>query len=632
MLQEARALLFAPSRSKEHRRWRQAAITFAVLWAISILFIMGTSFLIASVQALVLLNIAASLTAAVVTQSLSTRGGTQQNYPFSFGMYRLSVVVRLGSTIFLVFGCATAVAECLHSGIHVHHSNPSPLFAIGLAQLLSQIVFRRHVRLADRVTGHRGMAGAQSEDIIYLLSDAGRRDGRTAREGSLLDELREPPSGPLPSQSLGRPAVPHGTPGDAYRAVHSNSTAIFLYLLCPITCVLSSVLMVLTKSAAPDMIGALFLAAYYAYVGCHNGRDMAELLMNKCVTEPRRLRSLGRCLRSITALEGVLLVESTVWWDVNVSESMLLIRLRLASGSDACAVSRAARKQLTELATYVYVECFPALGSNDFRDGDHLSWGVSLMSAHGHSHGSHGNCQGDHRHQRENGGFNDHRHSHGRGCDEKDHHSHAHQHSHGDVSAPSGGAISSARRQADQLAYVKSGTPPGYVEADLPSSAHRFAGSASYMVPTGAAPGSQAFPTPPAHISAGYDPSAGWQRFSIAPLPAGNGSSGEELCIASRVANNATTAAAASSPLTNFPNAALSLYGAGAMVSDNRFHHSATRDAGGRAVDATSFPAASSPRLPAMPPPVFTPFRDPAVPFGNELRRGAPHGTTHEPV
>ncbi|KAG5495494.1 hypothetical protein GH5_03156 [Leishmania sp. Ghana 2012 LV757] len=631
MLQEVGRLFFAPSRSNEHRRWRQAAISFTVLWVVSIVFTITTSFIIASVLALVLLNIAASLTAAVVTQSLCSRGGTQQSYPFGFGMYRLSVVVRLGSIIFLVFGCATTTAECLHSGIHDHHSNPLFLFMLGVAQLLSQVVFRRYVRLADRVTGHRGMAGAQSEDIIYLSATA-CSDGRSMRGGSLFDELRKPLVASVASQSPSSSPVQHGTPRDAHRTVHSKSSAIFVYLLCPITCVIASVLMAVMDSTAPDVIGALLLAAYYAYVGYQNGRDMAGLLMNKCVTDPRRLRSLERCLRNIKALDGVLLVESTVWWNVNVSESMLLIRIRLVSGAEGCVVSRSVRQQLAELATYVYVECFPAIGANDRGESDQLSWCAPLMSTHGHCHSAHGNCHDDHSHSRENRHSSDHVHSHDRGCNDSDHHNHDHHYSHGNLSAACGEITVSVRGCTNESANVKSDLQSGYVGAALPSSAQGFPRAVSSTAGTGAAPGSLSFPAPPGLFSGECDPSTERQRPLSGVSPADSGSSGHALSTAYGAVCSAAAVTGAPSPSTGLSHVASSPYIESSMTADIRFGQPEVRGAAGRAAHSISFPVASSPRLPDVPPPVFTPFREHGGHVVSEARRGASQGSASEHV
>ncbi|CAM43000.2 conserved hypothetical protein [Leishmania braziliensis MHOM/BR/75/M2904] len=607
MMQEALRLFRIPARSKGHRRQQQATIIFTLLWGTSIIFIIFTPFLIASVQALVLLNTAASLMAAVVTLSLCSRADTQQNYPFCFGLYRLSVVVRLGSTVFLVFGCVTTVVESLHRGIHAHHSSPLFLLSLGGVQLLSQIVFCRDVRLTDRVTGHHGMAGVQSEDILQMLYAAACRERCAGRDGSSFEEFHCPSS----VSGHGRSPMAHGSPSGVQRTVHNSSATMVVYLLCPITCVVASVVMLVTDSAAPDVIGALFLAIYYSYVGYQNGRDMLDLLMNKSVTDTRRLHKLERCLRNIKVLDGVLLVQSTVWWNINASESMLLIRLRLMSGSDACAVSHAVRKQLFELATYVYVECFPASSANGLGDSAPSSWGTPLTGAHGHSHGVHGHSHSHHRHNHKSDQSHDHGNSHDNGHNVDGRCGHDHGHSHSDLFVASGEVTLSTRRHSNEFGAIRGDGRPGPMAAALPSGAQRFPGVMSYRAHAGGEPASMEFPTPPGTTSGGRDPLAERQRFlrDVPPI------------------DNAT--AAQPSPSTGFSYVSSNPYGVGTMSPESCFGQPVHRDAAVRAADFTSSLALPS-RLPDMPPSVVMPLRDQGARIGGEVRRSTNPSVMHD--
>ncbi|AYU81743.1 Cation efflux family, putative [Leishmania donovani] len=625
MLQEVCTLLFTPSRDKGVRRWQQAAITFSGLWGISIFFMISTSFLIASMQALVLLNTAASLTAAAVTQSLCSRAGTQQSYPFGFGLYRLSVVVRLGSTIFLVFGCVTTMVESLHRGTHGHHSNPSFLLALGGLQLLSQLVFLRDVCLTDRVTGHRGMAGAHSEDLLHLLCVSACRDRRGMGGGGFFEEFHSPSSALAQSQPPGGSPAVHGPSCGAQRTMRRNFTQTAVYLLCPITCVVASLLMVVTDSSLPDVVGALWLAVYYAYVGYRNGRDMLDLLMNKCVTDPRRLRNLEQCLRNIKMLDGVLQVQSTVWWNLNVSESMLLIRLRLMSGSDACSVSHAVRRQLAELATYVYVECFPANGANDLGHSTQLSWGASLMGAHGHSHGVHG-----HNHGGVQGHEHGHSHSNGRD-DDNGHHDHGCDHSHSHLFASKGEVNLPARIYSNEFGNINGDPPTDSVGADLPYGEQGFPGAVSSTAYAGGAPAALAFPTPPAATSGGCDSSTKRHGLASGVPPIGRPSSVQALPMAYDAANRSATLSTPS-PFTGVPHGASSSCGGGCTNEGSRFAQHAPGDTAAQAADSLRLPAAPSSRLPAIPPPAFTPFRDGDVHIGSNVRGGAPHSATYDHV
>ncbi|CAG9580309.1 conserved hypothetical protein [Leishmania major strain Friedlin] len=625
MLQELCTLLFTPSRDKGVRRWQQAAIAFSGLWGISIFFTISTSFLIASMQALVLLNTAASLTAAIVAQSLCSRAGTQQNYPFGFGLYRLSVVVRLGSTVFLVFGCVATMLESLHRGTHGHHSNPFFLLALGGMQLLSQLVFLRDVCLTDRVTGHRGMAGAHSEDLLHLLCVSACRDRRGMGGGGFFEEFHSPSSAWAQSQPPGESPVAHGPSCGAQRTMRRSGTQNAVYLLCPITCVVASLLMVVTDSSLPDVAGALWLAVYYAYVGYRNGRDMLDLLMNKCVTNPRRLRNLERCLRNIKMLDGVLQVQSTVWWNVNVSESMLLIRLRLISGSDACSVSQAARKQLAELATYVYVECFPANGVNDLGHSTQLSWGASLMGTHGHTNGVHG-----HSHRGVQG--HEHGHTHGNGHDDDNgHHNHGCDHSHSHLFAGKGEVSLAARRCSNEFGNINGDPRTDSVGADLPYGEQGFPAAVPSTAYAGGTPTALAFPTPPAATSGGFDSSAKRHSPASGAPPIGRPSSGQALSMAYDAANSSATLAMPS-PFTGFPHGTSRSCGRGCTNAGSRFAQHAPGDTAAEAADSLRNPAAPSSRLPAIPPPVFTPFRDGGVRIGSDVRRGAPHSGTYDHV
>ncbi|CBZ29578.1 conserved hypothetical protein [Leishmania mexicana MHOM/GT/2001/U1103] len=625
MLQEVRTLLFTPSRDKGVRRWQQAAITFFGLWGISIFFMISTSFLIVSVQALVLLNTAASLTAATVTQSLCSRAGTQQSYPFGFGLYRLSVVVRLGSTVFLVFGCVTTVVESLHRGTHGHHSNPFFLLALGGVQLLSQLVFLRDVCLTDRVTGHRGMAGAHSEDLLHSLCASACSGRRGMVGGGFFEEFHSPSSALAQSQPPGGSPVAHTPSCGAQRTMRRNCTQTVVYLLCPITCVVTSLLMVATDSSLPDVAGALCLAVYYAYVGYQNGRDMLDLLMNKCVTDPRRLRNLERCVRNIRMLDGVLQVQSTVWWNLNVSESMLLIRLQLMSASDACSVSQAVRTQLAELATYVYVECFPANGANYLGRSTQLSWGEPLMGAHGHSHGvhvhSHGGLQG-----------HEHGHSHGNGHDsDNGHHDHGCDHSHSHLFVRKGEVNLSATRHSNEFGNINGDPRRGSVGATLPYGEQGFPAAVSSTAYASGAPAAVAFPIPPTSTNGGCD-SPAKRHGLVSGVPSiGSPSLGKPLPMAYDAANSSATSAAPS-PFTGFPHDASNFCGEGRTNAFSRLAQHVPGDTAAEAADSTSFPAMPSSRQPVIPPPVFTPFRDGGVHIGSEVRRGAPHSATYDHV
>ncbi|KAG5496248.1 hypothetical protein JKF63_02549 [Porcisia hertigi] len=594
MLQKARILFCTRSRSEHHRRWTRAAVVFALLWITSILCIIFTSLRIVSVQALVLLNTAASLTAAIVTHSRCSRAGTNPNSPFVFGLYRLSSVVRLGSIIFLVFGCVETVVESLHSCAHAHphhshHSHPLVLFFLGSVQLLSQAVFSRDVRLVDRVIGHHHMAGAQSEDILHEVYAAAYRDGLSIGGESGFGEYRHPSDASVRSKLDSGSTVSPDATGNAQRTVHSSFTALLVYLLCPTTCILVSVLMLLTNSAIPDMAGSLMLAPYYAYVGCQQGRDMLNLLMNKCVADPWRLRRLEGCMRNVKVLDGVLQVHSTVWWDISVAESMLLTRVRLMSGSDACAVSRAVREHLTHLARYVYVECFPANGASNFGDNAQISWVGQLTSTHGHSHGDRDD---------------------GHGCGH--HHNRMHSHSyasHDTSTAVKGEATSSSRIQANGFADIDSTTLSGPISAPGLYGARGFPEPAPPIPYTGDVPTSLTFPRFPASTSRASDSLAPQQSPMQGTAPCTNASQGKPWSAACGAANHGPNPTAASSS-TGFPDPVSTAHSGDSVSQNYRMGHPVMGNTVGGGTDSTSFPAAPSSYLPERPHSVLAPYRE----------------------
>jgi divalent metal cation (Fe/Co/Zn/Cd) transporter len=633
MLHDAQTLFFRPLRNKEHRRRQHAAAIFTVLWLLSIAFTITTSFLLISVQALVLLNTAASLIASVITQSLCSRAGATPSYPFTFGFYRLSTVIRLGGIVFLVFGCLTTIVESLHRGMHVHHSNPYYLFCMGSLQLVFQVAYRREVRVTDRVTGHHGMAGAQSEDILYHACATSGTEGRGAVGGGDFFKTG------VDVQAAAVTASPtslimSNSSGSGSRSVHDKMTALALYLLCPAACMAVSIVMMIQYGALADTVGALLLAGYYGYTGYHEGKEMLDLLMNKCVTDHRRHRSLERCLRNVKMLDGVLQVQSAVWWNVNAADSMLLVRIRLMSGCDACAVSQAVRRHLADLATQVYVECFPASGTDGGigDGGSPLSWGSSVTDGHGHSH--------------------DHRHSHG--CENERHHTHNHEHA-GDIDEEKFG--NAARRSsastwgnggdgADSFPNGLQLSSPGH---SAPASPYGLQGYA----PTGTGgerPTVMSFPAPPPSSSssmgqagvAGCVPripaaeDGGSRRGQLSPqlyppqpVAFGNiNTNNSRGPVSGYPAAPLNVAATSSAPLSPFPPAPSNPYGmvsgvlgggdgrsqAAASVGDARYGRPAMRSA---ASSSAGFPLPPSPaRLGDVPPPVFTPFRPAPVDEG----------------
>lgn len=606
MLRTAQVLFFTSLRNKEHRRRQHAAAVFAVLWLLSVLFNITTNFLLISVQALVVLNIAASLIASVVTQSLCSRAGTLPNYPFVFGFYRLSTVVRLGGIIFLVFGCLTTIVESLHRGMHAHHSNPYFLLCMGALQLTFQLIYCREVRMTDRVTGHHGMAGAQSEDILHHACAAASSENRGALGGG---DLFKPAADEQAFVASPTSSIGGGSGG--VRNVQNKMTTMVLYLLCPVACVVVSVLLVITDSAVFDTMAALLLAAYYGYTGCQEGREMLDLLMNKCVTDLRRNRSLERCLRNVKMLDGVLQVQSTVWWNINEADSMLLIRIRLMSDSDACAVSQAVRRQLVNLATHVYVECFPANGTDgSLGEGSPLSWGTPTANdrhrSHTHSHG------------------HSHNHAHG--------HKHKHSHKHSaEVEASFGNAARGSPTGAlDAEAHYNASLPtsPGCSAAVSPNGVSSYAATnpSEWAATT-------AFPAPP--LSA------------LSPSTTANHHEGEHYSsrnpVASGDSGDGRSAYPALPPLAtpSFPQAPYSVYSGGSGAagdgSDGNVSYTPSCPPGGEtrygqpmlrnsALGSGSFPLPpSSARPGVVPPPVFTPFRPSA---GVEDKRSA--SSSHE--
>lgn len=620
MLQEARRLFFTPSRNAQHRLRQQATITFLLVWLVCMLFIISTSFLIVWVQALVVLNTAASLAAVVVTQALCSRAGTQQNYPLTFGLFRLSTVIRLGSIIFLVFGCVTTVVESIHRGMHSdHHSNPFFLLALGGLQLVAHLVFRREVRLADRVTGHRGMAGAQSEDILHQGCAASCSEGRAVGRGGFFEDYRHGPGAAGPAGSpTGSPAA-SGSLSAAQRAVHSRSAAFARFLLCPLVCIAASILMLVLDSALPDTAAALGLAVYYAFVGYRQGSELLDLLMNKCVTDPRRLRSLERCLRNVKMLDGVLQVQSTVWWNVNVSDSMLFVRVRLMSGCNASGVSQAVRKQLAELATYVYVECFPANGANGLSESAQLSWAPPPSQAHGHSHGehghshdgAHGHSHGEevHDHSHDNGHGHDHGHSHGYEGEQEHAHDHGHEHVHhsggaagyGNVVAETNGLT--RRGGTNNFPGPASGTAPyGAAALQVPPMSfpapplQQVSGSSVFRTPYAAPPQQQQYqPSPPPQLPSAAVSGAAPTAFWPAPPYVMSGSGAQVNAV----------------PAPTFPHAPMSPYGTSSSGGvDSRYGQPQLRGPAASAGAGGGFPAAPATRTLDMPPPSFPPFRE----------------------
>ncbi|KAK7199790.1 Cation efflux family [Novymonas esmeraldas] len=570
MIEEACSLFCAPSRGPEHRRRQRAAVVFWMLWVLSLLSVIATAPLIVSVQALVLLNTATSLTAAVVTRSMCSRAATQEDYPFGFGVYRLGLVVRLGGIVFLVFGCLSTVVEALHRGVHAHHLHPVPLLCTGAAQLVAQLVFYNDVRLTDRISGLRGIAGAHSEDVLhqtYVASSIG--EGLRVGGGG---DLRKPAGVSGPTVSSGTAPVAHSSGGSAaLHSVDSTPSSVAAYLMCPVVCLAAAVVMMATDSPVPDTVVALLLSIYYGYVGFTEGRGMLDVLMNKCVTSQQRLRSLERCLRNVRMVDGVLQVQSNVWWTINAAESMLLIRVRLMSGSDARVVSQAVRKQLVEVATHVYVECFPANGANGLGDAAPMSWATSL------AHRGHVQCSVDDGHSHDNG----HCHTHDCGA----HHTHIH----GEEEAAATPTTAAVRGSAVARASNGAVHAPASVE-----STGRLTGAAA--APGGAARHSTAaaFPMPPTSMSGTTDPLA------------------ERLRLAGRVtASTHHGGAASASALPAFPAGTYAKNGGGGVgVEAGRIYPPGLRGAAAVA-GSVNFPIAAAVQgVEAPPPTVFAPFRE----------------------
>lgn len=416
MLTSAYELFWAKSRSREHQRRRRAAVAFGCLWIASLVASISSSFLLLSIQSLVLLNTTVSLAANVITQSLlfkttSAPPSGRTSYPFCFGLQRLSVVVRLGGAVFLVFGCITTMVESLHRGTHVHEGHPFPLLTMAVAHAALLLLFARDVLAVDRVTGYSSSSGQEWEELLHksyaaTTAASAAADHKAMGGGELFVEKDE---------MMALATLPRG--------VARITAAMVVFFLCPTAAFLVFLAMFSAAGAIADMAMSIALAAFYLRVGYREGFEMLSLVMNKSICGERQGRNLDRLLRGVKMLDGVLQVYSTIWWRINVVDSMVLVRLRLMSGSDAAAVSMAVRKLLSEVATYVYVECFPPNGGDisgaSAMDPRSMSW---LPAPHSHSHAVSTSCHG---HSHSHGQAPEEHHGHHHDC-----HSHDHDHEH----------------------------------------------------------------------------------------------------------------------------------------------------------------------------------------------------------
>ncbi|KEG14858.1 hypothetical protein DQ04_00281210 [Trypanosoma grayi] len=387
--------ILASKENPEVGRLRKVIVVFFALWVTDLFLSIYCECLLLSVNAYVVFNVWVTLVAAALSHlygysptaipspksnknllrsnlpSSPVKGGNDQQEPglnyaggidsFCFALKRLHVLVSFGSAVFVMFGCLMVFGECLHHAFHPHHTSPIILLVIGVSHAVLFSLYGREIDIYDRISGR----GVQTGET-YSVSP-----------GHILRPLRQLRRrlATLLKTTAWRSGVIRG----ALRA------------FVPLSCLMVYLLAMICESHVVELTGALLLSACVFVVTLARAEEMAWMLLNNAVRQPSLVAACERAVRGVKLIDGVLQVQSSVFWEVGDDQLMALVHLCLMSSADARSVTRAARQILEGVATYVFVETRMPNEEDD---------GAFFMEEGecGHDHGDHDGCGHHHHH------------------------------------------------------------------------------------------------------------------------------------------------------------------------------------------------------------------------------------------
>ncbi|RNF04781.1 hypothetical protein TraAM80_04906 [Trypanosoma rangeli] len=393
MTWNALCLLMADA-DPEVRRLCRISIVFFALWIFDLILSIYFECLILNVNSLVVLHACTTLAAAAaschyghnsLTSSFfkgensrplfpSGRSRVQRrrnssqldanvNISCPFGMRRLFVLVSFGSTVFLMFGCLTMIGENLHHALHASDMPPALLIIISVCHVVLVTVYADEIDAYDCVSGR----GVDPHDVHSLS---------TRQVSCTAQQLRKPAK----EMSCGSLFF--------NRTVRAGARA-----FAPLTCIAVCLATMFLRNPLWEMGGAFLLAVYTCVVSFRKAKEMAWLLTNNMVCQPSVVAACDGAIRNVKLVEGVLQVQSAIFWEVAKGEMMALVYVRLMSSADPSAVTVAVRRTLEQVASHVFVEARAPHEEDDDADGP----GTVDHSAHYHDH-SHGCGHGHHFH------------------------------------------------------------------------------------------------------------------------------------------------------------------------------------------------------------------------------------------
>ncbi|ORC88290.1 uncharacterized protein TM35_000171620 [Trypanosoma theileri] len=409
-------------------RLRHISIVFFILWIVDLFLSIYCESLVLNVNAYIVFNVWVSLAGAAMlhhyssssltlpekvgTKSLqvtprgNNRVKSRETSPlrvsvaaeitegFCFGVNRLHVLICFGAAVFVVFGCLALIGESLHHALHPPDTSPLLLLTVGIAHVLLFTYYAAEIDAYDHISG-------QPRTLTALRSSFANTTNTTSSSNT-RKETTVSPTGVHPAANANA----------ARRSLWSSLQVAAARAAGPLVCVVSCLILWMGGQPLWALVAVLLLAAHTAVRAVASARAMAALLLNNVVQQPADVAACERALRAVRLTDGVLLVQSSIVWEVAPGERMALVRLRITSDADPAAVSAAARSILAGIATHVFVEARTTQDDED-DDDDENSGNDSYSSSAHHHHHSHSHSHAhSHSHVHHNGEGHDHDHDH----------------------------------------------------------------------------------------------------------------------------------------------------------------------------------------------------------------------------
>ncbi|KAH9578699.1 hypothetical protein LSM04_002556 [Trypanosoma melophagium] len=414
-------------------RLRRISAFFFILWLVDLFLGIYCECLVLNVNALVVFNVWVSLVGAAISHHYSSSAvtppqvvGTEclQRSPrgsnrvkaretspsrvcgeagktdgFCFGLKRLYVLICFGAAVFVLFGCLAVIGESLQHALHPPDYSPLLLLTVGIMHILLFTHYAAEIDAYDHISGQPATPAVLRSCDTIITNASNSREKTAVR--------------PTVAQALAKAKAAHKSLLKSLREAVSRAAA-------PIACVASSLIMCVGGRPLWGLLVFLLLTAHVAIRTVSSGSLMAALLLNNVLQRPEDIAACERALRAVRLIDGVLLLQSSIVWDVTPGERIALVELRLTSDADPTAVCAAARGVLTGIAKHVFVEARTTHEEDDDDDDNantgsesFPSWSQQNQRHHSHSHA--------HSHSHHNGEKHDDDHHHGGCLGEREH-------------------------------------------------------------------------------------------------------------------------------------------------------------------------------------------------------------------